>query len=37
MVEERAIGQYYQDTMLDMTDKEMAYSTAMLDKEEGDE
>jgi hypothetical protein len=35
--EERAIGQYYQDTTLDVTHGEMAYSTAMLDEEEGDE
>jgi Ran GTPase-activating protein (RanGAP) involved in mRNA processing and transport len=37
IVEERAIGQYYQDTMPDVTCEEMAYGTAMLDREEGDE
>jgi hypothetical protein len=37
VAEERAIGQYYQDTTLDVTCREMAYGTAMLDEEEGDE
>jgi hypothetical protein len=37
VVEERAIGQYYQDTVPDVTHGEMAYGTAMLDEEEEDE
>jgi hypothetical protein len=37
VAEEKAIGQYYQDTTPDATHGEMAYGTAMLDEEEGDE
>jgi Ran GTPase-activating protein (RanGAP) involved in mRNA processing and transport len=37
MAEKGAIGQYYQDIMMDATCREMAYGTAMIDKEEGDE
>jgi hypothetical protein len=37
IAEERAIGQYYLDTAPDVTRREMAYGTAMLDQEEGHE
>lgn len=37
MAEEKAIAQYYWDTAWDATPEVMAYGTAMLDEEEGDE